>query len=671
LRVTAASVGAVLGAFLLVSTPYFINIRLRTGQWGLTAQMDNTSITRQIKSVGGDRWDRDQPGGEKIRFLGDEKDESLLGLLKVAPGLLIKTMRNLKLYSLELIQRTGMFPLAFVLAALAGTALRRPRDDHRRLFPAAMVGVWIVQLIVLYSVVTPYMVDDRYMYPLTLPFLILAAAGMVRALDWMTELAGPVTEESGGGRNTLGARAASLVVTALAGYVIGFMLLHGFDLPHQLLGLAGAVVFPLAGLMIEKTVTGKTRDPFLTLPLPLLAIADFLLLPFLIHQQVIGFFLSQHRQYPTGVLVFPYVGLGLLFGLAMAPAMRAILAPKLDKPSPQKPLFTAFTIAALAAIAMLTLAYPGSIFHIPVFILLGACLAGGGLLILRPDRQPWTYTLPVLIVLMAITAFIAQLPDYLDLRARVSIIRNKFSTGHREAALEIKARKLIPPGKVFVSRKPFLAYYLDGKWYLDENKRESLPGDMSTALALIHSGKVDYLEADSFTLKSLRPQLTSLAFALSPLPGARVVYSRYFPSYTRIITVYDVRQEELPLPAGSTEEHLERAQRYYSQGDIPHAFWEVRAAIDLDPLNKDAWRLRLTILQLCFSLAGATKYPTMLYIPELLPLYVSAAQTYQQLAPNDPTAKAAYQEALNFYYQEKAEIEKLKKTQVEDKGTEE
>ena len=97
----------------------------------------------------------------------------------------------------------------------------------------------------------------------------------------------------------------------------------------------------------------------------------------------------------------------------------------------------------------------------------------------------------------------------------------------------MKKQKLIELAKWWLPEN--LSSLLSGRLFLfDKETQESLPKTREEVIKLIRSGKVDYLVMDSFTLKNLRPRITSLALGLVPLPGAKVIYSRYFPSITEL-----------------------------------------------------------------------------------------------------------------------------------------
>jgi hypothetical protein len=647
-RRIGAWTGALLAAFFLVSFPYLVHIRLHTGHWGLTAQMDNTSITRQIKAYGKDRYQRDMPGGETIKFLGGDGNHTVLSLVRVAPGIAAKTLRNLRLYGLELTDRAGSFALAFVLVGVA--AIGRGFFRRRSLgesFAPAMVAGWLIQLWLVYAVVTPYMVDDRYMYPLSWPYLLLAGYGMNLAVEWLLALAGPRED---GPRPGLAAPIATAALCLGLGFVTGLNLGGGAPL---MIAAGLGLVCAAAGLTLQRLGRTRAAESGLVLVLPLGAMLWTLYAPDLIHPQTISFYMSidpVHRQHPELILRYPSIGQIVLFALALAPAVRWGLGPMItDRESyPLRP-FAIFAAAALLGGTGLYFIEAGGIVALPMFIALGAGLAGLVLTAAARGKRARIGLLPALSIIIFLAYFIVQIPDFMDLRSRVVSVTTKFSSGYKEIAADIKAKGLIPPGKVFCDRKPFLAYYLDGNWRLNKITGEAMPNHMSDLFLLMNSGQIDYLVADSFVLKNLRAELTPLAFVTEPLPGARVVYSRYIPDLSRLVTIFDVHAEEPPLPRATAAENLAQAQAFSREGDLVHALWHVDAAIGQDPNLDEALLLKMNLLHLYYRLAYRGEIPMLLYFPELLPTMVDTTEKYLRLNPNDPDARAAFQNIKLMY----------------------
>jgi hypothetical protein len=259
--------------------------------------------------------------------------------------------------------------------------------------------------------------------------------------------------------------------------------------------------------------------------------------------------------------------------------------------------------------------------------LAATCFAAGRTRTRIKDRF-WT-------ILLVAGVLLGQFPDWVQRRDWALSSSRTHAAGHKLAAAEIKARGLVAPGKVIIARKPFLPYYLEGKWYVNPDTGESLPFTLAGLLSLVDSGKGDYLALDSYTCRELRPQLLSAALGLPPLPRGRIVYSRYFPQFDRIITLYDLRQNEPALESASVSQHLRHARHLYEDKNLPLALRELEAGLAQDAENPEAWRLKRAILQLYYRLSFRHDLPSRAYFPSLLPSYLSALESCARLFPED------------------------------------
>jgi 4-amino-4-deoxy-L-arabinose transferase-like glycosyltransferase len=453
-----AWLGIMLAAFFLVGAPYFIHIRVRSGHWGVSAQMSGRGMMRLLFAGPGDLDAQDQ---YPLRGLDREAPG------QAAPGLgpfLAKAGSNLAAYGWGFARQMGPAPMLLALAGivvpLAGS--RRGRD-RARLFWGLWPLWWAAPPWILYSLISPFMVDERYMYPVAAPALLLCAAGVLGLVD-------------AAGRRGLAPRWTS--------------------------GLAAA--------------------------LTLVAVV------------------SQAGEYRT------YWG-------TISPAGR----------------FTLFGASA------------------------------------------------------------------------------------KDAAEEMIGRGLVPPGKVICARKPFLPYYLHGKWYTDRVKYYTLPPTRAELADLVQRGAIDYLAVDTYTLRTLRPELTYLALGYDPLPGTRIVYSRYFDDSQRIITVYDCRHPEPPLPArANAKDHVGEARRLLSAGYLVGAGRELDAAVKLEPGHREAWELRLQVFDLFYSCTRSNQdIPTLAMAPQLLPDFLNAAEQYRRLAPDDQRVSGLLSMLTADYRRERALME--------------
>ncbi len=262
---------------------------------------------------------------------------------------------------------------------------------------------------------------------------------------------------------------------------------------------------------------------------------------------------------------------------------------------------------------------------------------------------------PVLLVLIA---FIALYPSYKVFHRKMSKytgMPNKYAAGHKEVARELINQGLVRPGKTIMSRKPFMAYYLKGE-------PELLPKTFPELLDAIEQKKMDYIVADSFVFHALRPLLFPLAFGIqpdpdaevvdlgpkgllikqfkvthSPPPNTKIIMSRYFPEYFRVITIYEVNPEpvEPGTPSGTARDRLAAARARLSEGDLCLALEESRKALLLDPQSEEAYRYIILIYGKFYTLA-----PRAYFLDPI----TSAAYSLLDINPWSEIAK----EALSF-----------------------
>jgi hypothetical protein len=603
-RVTSL-VAVLLVSFLVVTAPYFAHIRIRTGHFGLTVQMDNTSITRQVQLFGGGRFYRDMvKAKDRMALIGEEEAQGLAGMVKLAPLILKKTVVNMfygydgfhySSYGLDGGRKLGPFILAMIFIACAAIFREYLRGgDRPKLFMGVWVIIWILQIWILYAMITPYMVDVRYMYPLMLPGIMVASHGITAASERVKALFAHENEES--------------------------------SYPS---GITPALIAPIV-----------------------FATAYIVILPALILPESFKKFIGLYPNNENWFYVFPLTGAVLVFMLAAAKGAGLAIRTKLRNVSGM-----ALAVASLAlfALGIVLFLLPRPVMNFARY-LPGALLAGAGLVLLASlsgRSQEYLKRLPAFMsVVLAATACFVQIPDYMDIHNRRSekLLPSKYAAGHKMAATEIKAMGLIPRGKVICSRKPFMAYYLDGHWYVNKDKNEPIPKSVPEVEELIASGAIDYLVADSFTFRSLRPYLTGLAYGLYTLRGARVIYSRYFHEYKRTITVYDCRHPQTPLKfRASADAHLRKATEYY-QNDLPYfAYREIVNALEMDPRSQEAWRLKMQILQGYYMDAARSKNPTLILAPGLLARLIETTKEYLKLSPADRGARM-FLERINEEY---------------------
>ena len=237
-----------------------------------------------------------------------------------------------------------------------------------------------------------------------------------------------------------------------------------------------------------------------------------------------------------------------------------------------------------------------------------------------------------------------------------------FASGAREAANDLIAQGLVPPGAVVMDRKPFLPYYLSARWYFDHASGTSMPSTLPELEDIAAAGRTDYIVADSFVLRVHEPRRLDLAFGLTPLTNCRVIYSRDFPVYQRVITVYKVGEPEPSLPpAGTDEAELAIARDLESRGQLLFALRRLDRLLARDPDSAEAWFLEAKMLSRFYECARIDDTtPTMAFVPGLLPALENTAAHYVRLHPNHQAARQAYLGIRDNLAREKALMEQPK-----------
>jgi len=244
-----------------------------------------------------------------------------------------------------------------------------------------------------------------------------------------------------------------------------------------------------------------------------------------------------------------------------------------------------------------------------------------------------TIASPIIVPLMMVGIIFSQEWPTIQkinlLSAKPSLI---FSAGQLEVAKYLQDRQLAFPGVKVISYKPYMAYYLKGKAI-------SLPKTYEELRQKIDNHEGDLLLADSTELAIARPLLFDLAFGgiVLPQPGP-VIYSRLFPKFKRVITIYDLRQHKklpktLPEQTESTEERLKKAENFYQNGYLYNAAKECSIILDQDRNNHDAIKM---IAQIYVDYCLKTDSP------ELLPIAIKICKKYLDTVPDDQQMKQLY-----------------------------
>ncbi len=144
----------------------------------------------------------------------------------------------------------------------------------------------------------------------------------------------------------------------------------------------------------------------------------------------------------------------------------------------------------------------------------------------------------------------------------------KTVSGHRESMEDARKILDIPAGKRVAARKPYAAYYLDG---LHVDIAPTVDGVREQ----VQRGECDYVFIGSTSVQRYRPDLKELVTDPDPLPGAPLVYRRYYPKYHKLFSLYQVGGKPIRADLGSDPTNvmamLQKADEYYNAGYLEHA----------------------------------------------------------------------------------------------------
>ena len=169
----------------------------------------------------------------------------------------------------------------------------------------------------------------------------------------------------------------------------------------------------------------------------------------------------------------------------------------------------------------------------------------------------------------------------------------------------------IPPNKIFIDTKPYFAFYAKGKNLIE------LPKSYSTLLKLLKTNTADYLVVDSYELVRKYPQYLELIFGYqppsqyktfnlpnkriliikdtesiikAPLPNTDIFYSKFFPQYHRIITIYDLKSSKNydKIKSTSINEMQNLMISFYDSNNLTMAIYYANNILKLEPDNLSA-----------------------------------------------------------------------------------
>ncbi len=272
--------------------------------------------------------------------------------------------------------------------------------------------------------------------------------------------------------------------------------------------------------------------------------------------------------------------------------------------------------------------------------LVAAAIPGAG-----PGAKKALSSLVIIIILALLAVYyyprVMQVHEFMS----PGSIDLKLGAGYREAAEDIRSRDLIPRGSMITDRKSFLAYYLDCTFRIIPRTQEELD-------EWISGGKADFISADSFTFMHTRPALVKLAFGFSGPEGTKPIYSRAFPQFRRIITVYKAGS---PL---SSEKDGEGPPDNITPSDIElmivngyllDAVEAARGMLERDPYSIEARTLLVKAYERYYRITG---------LPGFLPPLIRAAENCIILVPGDEKMKSILEwaRAEADFWQKKARI---------------
>jgi len=138
----------------------------------------------------------------------------------------------------------------------------------------------------------------------------------------------------------------------------------------------------------------------------------------------------------------------------------------------------------------------------------------------------------------------------------------------RKAAEEARAFLKITPGAKVAEGEPSLARY----W---ECHHVEIADTLEGVAAQVEEGLCDYVVIDSLWVRRHAPGLKTLITGVDPLPGAGLVYRRYFTQAEKLISVYRRGAPALRINPSLTRDNqaklLTRAAEYKTRGYVEHA----------------------------------------------------------------------------------------------------
>ena len=166
-------------AFLLFTTPFWLQLRLRTGRWLLSGRMAKVSLGQYLNRI--KRADQSYESYVEEKKLAATKS---LSLVTLTSRLINKLQQNIPSYFGTFVKKLGYITFLFLLIALTQIVSAK----EKRKIGQLIVLLWLMQLIFIYAVATACMVDARYMYPIMPLGILLAAYGLTSLTNFIKPL---------------------------------------------------------------------------------------------------------------------------------------------------------------------------------------------------------------------------------------------------------------------------------------------------------------------------------------------------------------------------------------------------------------------------------------------------------------------------------------------------
>ena len=185
---------------------------------------------------------------------------------------------------------------------------------------------------------------------------------------------------------------------------------------------------------------------------------------------------------------------------------------------------------------------------------------------------------------------------------------------------DLQSRYQLPPGLLVMDRKPFAAFWLDGRLL-------SLPASVTETDRIAAEKKPDLIVLDSAMIRNLLPNLMPMLAGDLPPPGMKLIYQTYLPRLEKLYTVYgraDLAPPALPSGAG-----VEAVATYLAAGDLFDARRVLERVLKTDPGNMQAQNL-FAMIEMIVASVDSNTGPAEARVREM-----------ERMAPQDPRTKAA------------------------------